>query len=225
VFPPAGASYGPNEVIPDEVVPIELAGGCTGTIGLTPALLSSVAPSGIVPPLFVVSPGDPGVESGEASPGDPAEAPAAPQPPLSEEPDVIGVPAESPADPPPSKVEFVVADPIPTIPLALVPVPLVPGTAVPNVLPKQFPVLLNGVTGAGLRPPPLISVDPIGIPTGPAEDEPSVCKGDALSAGPPGFTGAIVICATAVPQPSPSTTIAITARISDSVRKVAVRSY
>jgi hypothetical protein len=53
----------------------DIRGGVAGRIGATPELLSSDAPSGIVPPLSVVSPGWPGVDSGEALPGYPAVVP------------------------------------------------------------------------------------------------------------------------------------------------------
>src|ERR1700747_3139684 len=86
-----------------------MAGGATGKIGLTPALLSCVAPSGIAPPLSAASPGVPGVESGEALPGLAAAVPGgtATQPVFSGgEAEEIGDPAEMPAVPPPSKIEF-----------------------------------------------------------------------------------------------------------------------
>jgi hypothetical protein len=86
-----------------------IEGGATGKIGLTPALLSCVAPSGIASPSSDTSPDAPGVESGEALPGLAAVAPGgtATQPVFSGgEAEEIGDPAEMPAVPPPSKIEF-----------------------------------------------------------------------------------------------------------------------
>jgi hypothetical protein len=206
LVPPVRSLYGPDEIIGlDEIVG-------AGTSGLRPVLSSSVAPSGIVPPLRVVKPGDPGVESGDASPVDPPPGGDEVQPPVSDgEPDEIGIPPESPAVPPPSKVEFDAPDPMPAIPAPVVPIPAMPAPLTPYVPPKQLVVaLLNGVIDAGLKPPMLISVDPSGIPTGPAEFEPIVPSGDVTpSAGPPGI-GAI--CAAARPELSTSMTIEIPVR-------------
>lgn len=185
------------------------AGGVTGTSGLTPAPLSSVAPSGIVPPLRVVRPGDPGVESGDASPVDPPPGANEMQSPVSDGlPDEIGVPPESPAVPPPSKVKFEGPGPVLASPPPVVPVDAMPAPLIPDMPPEQLVVaLLNGAIGAGLKPPPLSSVDPSGIPTGPAEVEPMVPNGDVTpSAGPPGI-GAI--CAAATPELKTSMTIEI----------------
>jgi hypothetical protein len=159
-----------------------------------------------------VRPGDPGVESGDASPIDPAPVGNEVQLPVSDgTPDEIGVPPESPAVPPPSKVKFDAPVPAPAIPVPVVPVPAMPAPLIPDIPPKQLVVaLLNGAIGAGLKPPPLSSVDPSGIPTGPTEVEPIVPNGDVTpSAGPPGI-GAI--CAAATPEPKTSMTIEIPRR-------------
>jgi hypothetical protein len=127
--------------------------GAAGTpiIGLTPLLLSSVAPSGMMPPLPAVAPGK---TDGVVVPD--AVAPTGAQ--LLKMPEGLadGVPPMEPT-PPPSKVE------VPANPVA---VPNDP--AVQLMVPKDRP-------GAGLTPPGTSSVAPMGMPTGPTGPE---AKGD-----------------------------------------------
>jgi hypothetical protein len=156
-----------------------------------------------MPPLSVVRPEFPGVESGDAVPADAALPPPGSDAHPSFDPDPVGdgegVPAEigtppdNPALPPPSNVEFNVAVPVPGIPadpvVALIPV-AVPR---PYTLPKQFVPLVTGATGAGLIPPLLSSVAPSGIPVGPAVDVGPMPSGDVTIAGAPGVL--MVVCA------------------------------
>jgi hypothetical protein len=141
-------------VVPD---PTQGEGGLSvgagpGSIGLIPALPSSVEPSGMVPIPSV----------------DPAVVPEAngfcvPDTVLPDGTELHG--PDTPTFPPPSKVEL-----DPAVPLALIPgvalpvteVPLVPQSAVPAVEPS----------GPGLRPPGSSSVEPRGMPTGPTDPVP-----------------------------------------------------
>src|SRR5215472_10638262 len=92
----------PGVVIIPDVVVVLLLGAGTATIGLTPPLLSSVAPSGIVPPLRMVDVA-PGLDSGEAVP---LEDKAADDD--DAQPDIKPVDPIDPVvpTPPPSKVEL-----------------------------------------------------------------------------------------------------------------------
>jgi hypothetical protein len=141
-------------VVPD---PTQGEGGLSvgagpGSIGLIPALPSSVEPSGMVPIPSV----------------DPAVVPevngfCVPDTVLPDGTELHG--PDTPTFPPPSKVEL-----DPAVPLALIPgvalpvteVPLVPQSAVPAVEPS----------GPGLRPPGSSSVEPRGMPTGPTDPVP-----------------------------------------------------
>jgi hypothetical protein len=153
------------------------AGAGAGTIGLMPELLSSVAPSGMVPMPSV----------------DPAVAPEADKlcvpdtvPPKGTEPQG----PDTPTFPPPSKVE---PDPaVPAIPVAVTDIPFVP----------QSEVLVVEPSGPGLSPPGSSSVEPKGMPTGPAEPVPP--KGDVIPipGEAPGPVGAICDMAGAPPSNS-----------------------
>jgi hypothetical protein len=128
-------------------------GAGTVSIGLMPMLLSSVAPSGIVPPLSVKVEPDPGVDSGDAVPLDETVGEEA----------QLDIDVAEAVDPPPSKVEFVAADdPVPET--------LVPES--PEELALQFGL------GAGLKPPGSTSVAPSGRPVPLAPVAPSVPSGD-----------------------------------------------
>jgi hypothetical protein len=165
-----------------------LSGAGTPIMGLTPALPSSVAPRGIVPPLRDDPTFVPGVDSGEAMPvedvvPDDAEAQA---------PDVVAVPDVNvpdviPVDPPPSKVELVPAVGDPVIWEVVLPEKDVPA-------PTQLELLAVEPSGIGLMPPGLISVAPSGIPIeDPGEVDPGMPNGDvAPIAG--------VFCAYPIPQ-------------------------
>ncbi|HEY2530226.1 MAG TPA: hypothetical protein VGJ20_20205 [Xanthobacteraceae bacterium] len=126
----------------------ELVGAGEKTIGLTPPLLSSVAPNGIAPT--------------DGSPGAPLavtpltlEAEAVVPEALSFElhADAADVPTVLVLMPPPSK----------EVPDAMAPLPELP-------VPEQPAVLAVGSSGAGLSPPGESSVEPKGIPTAPTVD-------------------------------------------------------
>lgn len=162
-------------------------------VGLTPALLSSVAPSGSALPDTepVIAP--PRDEADEVPDAVPAEVPgphdplkpAAPE--LNAKFAVPGAITLVSTPPPPSKVEPIV-------------VVAPPG----NPALKHGVLLAVGSSGAGLSPPGESSVAPIGIPTGPTCDvAPGMPRGDvAPMAGAPGAGGAS--WAAAAPQPSSS---------------------
>jgi hypothetical protein len=142
-------------VLPD--VP-RLLGVGTVTSGLTPALPSSVAPSGIVPPLSEV-PELPGTESGEAvplvetAPDDAQPVVGTPINPLA--PTGANPPVDPPLSPPPSKTDAVpIGDDAPAV----------PGSPAATDVPAG--IVAQPVTGAGLRPPGLTSVAPSGTPLG-----------------------------------------------------------
>jgi hypothetical protein len=164
----------------------------TGMSGLTPVLPSSVAPSGMTPPLRVVRPGFPGVESGDAVPAAVLPVGTDTQPVFDPDPvrDNEGVPAgtgtppDNPALPPPSNVEFNDGVPIPLSPAGPVVAVIPIAGPVPKTLAKQFVPLVTGATGAGLRPPLLSSVAPSGIPVGPTVAP--MPSGDVTIAGAPG---------------------------------------
>jgi hypothetical protein len=197
-------SHGPV-VIPGVVVVVLLGAG-TVIGGLTPPLPSSLAPSGIVPPLREV-PAVPGMDSGEAVPlvetaPDDAQADANPAEPLAP------VPAIPPVDPllspPPSKVDTVpIVDDAPAVPDS-------PAAGVDT----PAGIVAQPVTGAGLTPPGLISVAPSGMPAcddGGVELMPDTPSGDVAPSAEPvlGVVGDMVICADAYPQPSTSITAVI----------------
>lgn len=120
--------------------PMLVLGGATPIIGLTPALSSSVAPSGMVPPGAAPAPANDGDGSVPLA-AEPADTVAQP-------PDVR--PADPiPLIPPPSKVELVPDADIPPEALAM-----------PE---DEEPELQVGDT-IGLRPPGLISVAPKPMP-------------------------------------------------------------
>jgi len=153
-----------------------LLGAGTGTSGLMPPLLSSVAPSGIVPPFRVLDTA-PGLDSGDAVPLDetpaavvqPGVAPIVPVAP------VVAIGPVAPLDPidpavpkpPPSKVEL-----MPVVPAN----PEAPVPAVSQLSP-----------GVVVKPPGLISIAPRGRPVGllpVAALEPRVPRGEVIpSAG------------------------------------------
>jgi len=139
----------------------------TVIIGLTLALPSSVAPNGMLLPERDV----PGLEGDEALPLEndpPSVQPLAPEPP--------------PVVPPPSKVEFIAAEPL--------------------VIPDEEDPELQSGDLAGLRPPVLISIAPSPMPApinalgadGPVEAE--MPSGDVVP-----IAGVLIgLCAAAAPQ-------------------------
>jgi hypothetical protein len=146
------------------------------TIGLVPAPLSSVAPSGIVPT--------------DKSPG------AAPAPiPLKVDAAAVVPDAVPPAPQDPSDV---VPDPI--VPIFM---PAPSNVELELVVPalRQGSVVAVESSGAGLSPPGESSIDPSGIPTGPTEDvAPGIPSGDvAPIAGEVGLSW--IICARLDLQP------------------------
>jgi hypothetical protein len=159
-------------------------------IGLTPALLSSVAPSGMPPP-------------GRA----PAVAP--PRIEVDAVPDAVPADVPGPHDPDkPIGPELKPNEASPWVVPGLMPEPsnvdVEPVVALDTPALKHGSVLAVGSSGPGLSPPGASSVAPIGIPTGPTEDvAPSTPRGDvAPIAGAPTIGGAI--CAKAAPQPRSS---------------------
>jgi hypothetical protein len=160
VVPPPAITVGsdvPGIVMPDATqAGLELSAGA-GSIGLMPAPPSSVEPSGMVLP-----PGDDAVVIPEV---DEACVPDTVPPDGTEthDPDI------APLIPPPSKVEL---DPA-------VPEPPIVGTAVEDIpgVPHGD-ILAVEPSGAGLRPPGTSSVEPNGIPAGPAE--PGLPNGDVM---------------------------------------------
>jgi hypothetical protein len=152
------------------------AGPGTGSIGLMPALPSSVAPSGMVPMPSVgpaVVPEVNGLCVPDTVPPDETELHA----------------PDTPALPPPSKVELDPAVPEPFIPVvAPIPAVALPVTDVPFVPQSEVPAVEPN--GPGLRPPGASSVEPKGMPTWPTDPVPS---GDVMpipgeAAGPIGAT-------------------------------------
>jgi hypothetical protein len=143
----------------------EMLGPATGAKGLIPAFPSSVEPSGIVP-LPVADPATvPGVDGvvPEAVP------PVVEEPPHT--PDVADVDElamdELEDIPPPSKFELKPATPPPL------------SAGVDDPMPKQGLVLPVASSGPGLMPPGISSVEPKGIPLGPAGPlVPGTPKGD-----------------------------------------------
>jgi hypothetical protein len=123
-----------------------------GSIGLIPALPSSVEPSGMLP-----------MPSAEPPVAEPPVVPltkgfCVPDAVLPDGVELHG--PDMPAFPPPSKVELVpvVAEPlIPGVTPPVIDVPFVPQVEMPAVAPRD----------PGLRPPGVSSVEPRGIPTGP----------------------------------------------------------
>jgi hypothetical protein len=170
---------------------IELLGIGTVISGLTPALLISVEPSGIVPPFSVKFELVPRVESGEAVPADVVFVSGAQF-------DMDGDPVE--LSPPPSNVDVIpVFELVPDI--EVMPGPLEP--AVPKDMPAgEETLVLQFETGAGLKPPGSISVAPNGIPVALFDPldalEPSTPSGDVA----PMPALVIALCAWAAPQPT-----------------------
>jgi len=123
-----------------------------GSIGLMPALPSSVEPSGMLP-----------MPSAEPPVAEPPVVPltkgfCVPDTVLPDGVELQG--PDMPTFPPPSKVELVPVIPEPLTPGVTPPVtdvPFVPQVEMPAVAPRD----------PGLRPPGLSSVEPKGIPTGP----------------------------------------------------------
>jgi hypothetical protein len=159
-------------------------------IGLTPALLSSVAPSGIAPPDTV-----------------PAVAP--PRTEVDAVPDAVPADIPGPHDPDrPIGLELNPYEASPWVVPGFMPEPsnvdVEPVVVLDTPALKHGSVLAVGSSGPGLSPPGASSVAPIGIPTGPTEEvAPSTPRGDvAPIAGAPTIGGAI--CAKAAPQPSSS---------------------
>ena len=161
-------------VEPPRLMTQGLDGAGEVTIGLTPALLSSVEPSGIAPT--------------EATPG---AAPAFD--PLRVDGDAVVPDAVPPAPQDPD--DAVIPE---RIVFVLMPAPsnveLEPLVAVPDMpVPAHGSILAVGSSGAGLRPPGESSLEPSGIPTGPTPAVvPSMPRGDvAPIAGVVGVRGAI----------------------------------
>jgi hypothetical protein len=159
-------------------------------IGLTPALLSSVAPSGMPPPgkAPVVAP--PRIEVDAVPDAVPADVPGP------HDPDNPIGPELRPNEASPWVVPGLVPEPsnVDVEPVVVLDTPAL----------KHGSVLAVGSSGPGLSPPGASSVAPIGIPTGPTEDvAPSTPRGEvAPIAGAPTIGGAI--CAKAAPQPRSS---------------------
>jgi hypothetical protein len=190
--------------IPDALVPtpVELAGAPKlpsadpphgedkppdiGTVinGLTPALSSSVEPSGIVPPFKVKVELVPEVDNGDAIP-----------PPVDE---FVGAVVEAHVDapvaptPPPSKTE-----PIPDI--GAIPEPLDPD--IEDAAELDDAIVLQFEAGPGLNPPGSISVAPSGMPVAKFDSDefaPSVPSGEVV----PNADGVVTLCACATLEPS-----------------------
>jgi hypothetical protein len=166
-------------VAPRLPLPIELGhglvtlfGGETPIIGLTPALPTSVEPSGIAPPLSVEPVPMPALDSGEAVP---VAAGVEDVQPGIEVVDAVVV------DPPPSNVELV-----PVIEVELMPIVAATEPLLPEVTDSDDPV-----DGHGLKPPGSISVAPIGMPVPLEPLEPGMPSGDVAPI--PGVT--VVPCA------------------------------
>jgi hypothetical protein len=167
----------------------------TGTpIGpLSPALLRSVAPSGMLPPprdvaAVDVTAADPGTDDKPDNTGNPV--PAEPQP-L----DIAGL------------VEFAVTPPPLNMLLGLAGLGLaglgLAGAVPVVVMPGQVIVLSIGPSGAGLSPPAKSSVEPSGIPEPPTGDVRSIApSGDVVPAPGAGEAPRKLICATPGPVPS-----------------------
>jgi hypothetical protein len=184
----AVAELGPAIVV-DPAHGVALLGAGTLSMGLTPPLSISVAPSGIVPPLSEEFEVTPGLDSGEAvAPEDSSCVDAQ-----------LDIEVADPAtiNPPPSKVE-----------VAPVVIPVVPEAFVPNI-PKADPPALQFAVAAGLRPPGSISVAPSGIPLPLDPLEPSVPRGDVA----PIADVPIELCACPAPQ-----LISISAAIGNNLR-------
>ncbi len=143
------------------------------TIGLVPAPLSSVAPSGIAP-----TDATPGAAPAvvplkvDAAAVVPDAVPPAPQDPS----EVVAEPIVFVFMPAPSKVEGEPVIPLPDRPV-----------------PAHGSALAVGSSSVGLRPPGVSSLEPSGIPTGPSDDvAPGTPRGDvAPMAGLVGVSGAI----------------------------------
>jgi hypothetical protein len=153
------------------------------SIGLTPALLSSVAPSGIAPPDTVPALAPPRTEVDAVPDVVPADIPGPHDPDNPIVPELNPYEASPWVMPEPSNVDVE--------PVVVLDTPAL----------KQGSVLAVGSSGPGLSPPGASSVAPIGIPTGPTEEAtPGTPRGDV--AGAPTIGGAI--CAKAAPQPRSS---------------------
>jgi hypothetical protein len=153
---------------------VALLGAGTVSMGLTPPLSNSVAPSGIVPPLSLRLELPPGLDSGEAVPAGDSTCD-----------DVqLDVEVADPValNPPPSKVE-------------VAPVPVVLGALAPDI-PKLDPLALQFAVAAGLTPPGSISVAPSGMPVPLDPVEPSVPSGEVA----PIADVLVGLCARPAPQ-------------------------
>jgi hypothetical protein len=176
----------------------EMLGPGTVTIGLMPALPISVEPSGMVP----LPVADPATVPGVVGTVPAAVPPAGDVPPQA--PDVADVPLLvvdelpcMPLTPPPSKVDGGL-DPETPVPVMV---------WVDEPTPRQAVVLVMRPSGPGLRPPGMSSVEPNGIPTGPAGLlVPGTPNGDVVPM--PGTT----VCAKLAPQPNQAVAIAIVRR-------------
>jgi hypothetical protein len=154
---------------------VVMLGAGTPINELIPALLISVAPRGIVPPLSVVVVLAPGFDRGDAVPVDettpddgeeqPFEIIVEPMPPPSNDDVIPVVPDEAPAVP--EEEEEVL--------------PAVPEEDV--VVPMQLELLDIGPIGVGPMPPGSIAVAPSGIPVeklDPCEVVPGMPSGDVI---------------------------------------------
>jgi hypothetical protein len=176
----------------------EMVGPGTVTIGLMPAFPISVEPSGIVP-LPVADPVTVPVVAGVVPDAVPPIGDVPPQ-----APDVADVPPLDVAEvacmlltPPPSKVDVELDPETPGLVMVCVDEPT----------PRHAVVLVLRPSGPGLRPPGMSSVEPNGIPTGPAAlFVPGTPNGDVVPI--PGTA----VCAKLGPQPSQAVATAITKR-------------
>jgi hypothetical protein len=157
---------------------VVMLGAGTPINELIPALLISVAPRGIVPPLSVVVVLAPGFDRGDAVPVDettpddgeeqPFEITVEPMPPPSNDDVIPVVPDEAPAVPEEEEEEEEV-------------LPAVPEEDV--VVPMQLELLDIGPIGVGPMPPGSIAVAPSGIPVeklDPCEVVPGIPSGDVI---------------------------------------------
>jgi hypothetical protein len=173
------------------------AGPGPGSIGLMPAPPSSVAPSGMVPMPSV----------------DPAVVPEVNGFCVPDTVPLNGTELhgpEMPALPPPSKVELDPAVPEPPIPGVALPV-----TDVPFVLQSEVPAVEP--SGPGLRPPGSSSVEPKGMPAGPADPVPPSGDVMPIPGEPAGPIGATCDMAGAPPRNSIAAAIGSRHRIEVSI--------
>jgi hypothetical protein len=163
-------------------------GGVTVTNGLTPALMTSEEPSGMMPPLRDDPTVVPGVDRGEAMPVEAVRPDDAERQGF----DVVVVPevktfvievpiAETFEDAPPLPSKVALVPPMELIP----PIEFIPVVEPVIEIPVQLALSIVGPIGVGLTPPGLSSVVPSGIPVvGSTALEPGMPSGDvAPSAG------------------------------------------